>query len=1001
MSYSLIADSGVQFIRIMLDVGDFDDQHTMRFTTKVNPETFDLDFDYAVSSLESENIYSLGSLQKAGIAANIENPINEKDYSNLPNPVDEDYIFSVADLSEAIGMYRGHWISLPLFYKDLGGKTEYGPVNWARIKIGDFADESKKGVSTFKSTLLFDCNTQPDPDGDKNENPLFKTDDQQAITLGLCNVEEQLLKYTRESWNARELSRIAHDGNPPRGTNGVRYLALYLYLISWLRRTNILEQIKVFSKRNMINANVDMVIDVGNSRTCALLFDLRETDYVFSRAQRLQLNNLSGVYSPSQEPFSMRLAFHRAKFGEFPIDSRQFTWPSIVRLGEEAEDLIFNSKPSNLFGIPKINNHSSPKRYLWDEEKSEVEWEFIDDESGHALFMKGISNQFSSDGSLIDGGDFGIENRFSRKSLMTFCFIEIFAHAISQINSYAFRKENGGMNSPRNLRNIIITCPSAMSIEEQRSLRKCASDAVYALHRFYTNSYNSSFEDTPLKESIPNIIPNPKLIGKETLGPGSKNVWSYDEATCVQMVFLYSEIGKKYLNNFVEYFKTYGKVRKDNDGSSNPLTLTIGSLDIGAGTSDLMINTFKCEGEEMKNLHPINLYRESFNLAGDDLLNKLIQNEMIHGQLVSALRAINLSEEEIKMKLDTFFGSSSLMNVDGNRKRKDFNVQCSIPLAMKLLELSSQNADECKLSFEEIYIRSKPNLALLEYFHKHFGIEFQDIQWNFSPEKIDQIIKLVFDGLIRRVASVFYAYGCDFVLLAGRPTELRTVNELFLKYFPVAPNRLISLSNYRVGNWYPFQKKVGYFEDPKTIVSVGAMISYLAEQPQYMPGFNVKFDSLAKSPDSIAKYIGKYDTIRGTIPNVIISPEHDQFTIDVFSLPIVFGAKQINSEFYPSRPMFVLDFNYNGMKEKGKRSLENNYNPNSLAVEVDRQRNILLNKMPLKVKISRDKSEGLENLKIVEITDNQGGVISSRDIYLRLQTLPESAGHWMDTGILV
>lgn len=1000
MSYSLIADSGLQFIRFTLDLEDIN-QFVLRFAAKVNIETYSLDIDFAISSLESENMYFADSLHNVGIDANLNVPVDEKQYSNLPGPISEDNLFSVSDIREAIELYKGQWISIPIFYKDFGGKTEYGPLNWARIKIGEQNKEIDKDQNFFKTTLLFDTNTQIDPDNDKNENPLFKLNDQESIILGICNVEKQLIKYAQESWNSQELARIAHGDNEPDGVPGLRYLALYIYLVDWLRRKMVLDQIKVFSRKNMINANVDMVIDVGNSRTCALLFDLRDSENPFSNVQKLELNNLSGTALPNQEPFSMRLAFHKVKFGEFKIDSRQFIWPSIVRLGKEAEELIFSSKQSNLFGIPSINNHSSPKRYLWDKEKSEVEWEFIDEDSGMPLFMKGISNQFSSDGSLIDEGDFGTENKFSRKSLMTFCFIEILAHAISQINSYPFRKEHGGINTPRQLRNIIITCPSAMSIEEQKALRKCASDAALALHRFHTNSYNLAFEDTPSLESIPKVIPDEKFIGKQQNNNRKAADWAYDEATCVQMVFLYSEIGKRYLNNFDEYFKLYGKQRKGIEGFGDTQTLTIGSLDIGAGTSDIMINLYKCEGADMKYISPVNLYRESFNLAGDDLVKQIIQNEVINGQLYNALKNIGFTDEEVKKKKDTFFGASSLMNVDDIRRRKDFNVQYAIPLAMKFLELSSTNAEEHSFGFDEIFGNYMPNPLILEEFMNHFGVRFEDIQWQFSPEKVDKIIALVFDGLIRRIATVFFAFGCDFVVLAGRPTKLNEVNKLFIKYFPVPPNRLISMMNYRVGNWYPFQKRVGYYEDPKTIVSVGAMISYLAEKAHYLAGFNVKFDSLANIDNSVSKYIGRYDIARGIIPEVMIDPESNQATFEAIIFPVVFGVKQIDSVYYPSKPMFILDFNLNGIREKMNSRFGDNNSPNALASAVDNHKNHLMNKMPFQVKLSRDISKGLENLSIEEITDNQGGVISKQDVYLKLQTLPQTAGHWMDTGILI
>ena len=64
--------------------------------------------------------------------------------------------------------------------------------------------------------------------------------------------------------------------------------------------------------------------------------------------------------------------------------------------------------------------------------------------------------------------------------------------------------------------------------------------------------------------------------------------WYYDEATCSQLVYIYGEVGYKYKGNCQEFFNLYG----EKDGDEKQPHLTIGSLDIGAGTSDLMISRY-------------------------------------------------------------------------------------------------------------------------------------------------------------------------------------------------------------------------------------------------------------------------------------------------------------------------------------------------------------------------------------------------------------------------
>src|SRR5690606_30820737 len=106
----------------------------------------------------------------------------------------------------------------------------------------------------------------------------------------------------------------------------------------------------------------------------------------------------------------------------------------------------------------------------------------------------------------------------------------------------------------------------------------------------------------------------------------------YDEATAAQFVFLYAEIGERYLKNVKEYFDFYGKVRTDL-GDYDKKSLTVGSVDIGAGTTDVMIASYKYEDNSGQcKLTPVPLFWESFYKAGDDLLKELIQQLVIEGQ---------------------------------------------------------------------------------------------------------------------------------------------------------------------------------------------------------------------------------------------------------------------------------------------------------------------------------------------------------------------------------
>jgi hypothetical protein len=169
-----------------------------------------------------------------------------------------------------------------------------------------------------------------------------------------------------------------------------------------------------------------------------------------------------------------------------------------------------------------------------------------------------------SDGRIdVTGADGGRSSHYSRRSLMTFAFLEMLTQANTKINSEPYRTDVGWKTVPRKIKRIIITCPTAMSKIEREALVKCAKDAVTLYGKFvYGNA-------APVIDIIPAVRSMKDNDGS----------WYYDEATCAQLVYIYGEVGHKYKGVCSEFFNLYGKTM---DGNPQP-TLTVGSLDIGAG----------------------------------------------------------------------------------------------------------------------------------------------------------------------------------------------------------------------------------------------------------------------------------------------------------------------------------------------------------------------------------------------------------------------------------
>ena len=154
-----------------------------------------------------------------------------------------------------------------------------------------------------------------------------------------------------------------------------------------------------------------------------------------------------------------------------------------------------------------------------------------------------------------------------------------------------------------------------------------------------------------------------------------------------------------------DYFDLYGKVRNDL-GAYNKKSLTVGSVDIGAGTTDVMIAAYKQDDTGQCTLTPVPLFWESFYHAGDDLLKRLVHQLVVEGSyspVEKKLKLLGQTSEQISKLNNDFFGGDNGMSIPNRRLRSDFNLQISVPVVLRYLELLRQNAEDEILAFNDIF----------------------------------------------------------------------------------------------------------------------------------------------------------------------------------------------------------------------------------------------------------------------------------------------------------
>jgi hypothetical protein len=1003
---SLIANSGLQFYRFQVRI----DSAAMRSAKFRFFEQFDVNrmrywLDEVVLINPERGEWARKSqLESAGFLSRQGQLSDEIDFAKIDVLQESDF-YEIGNINQVLKALEHHWIPIPFFKTNNINEEFFGPTDWVRLYF------EKKQDDVLHLVLLIDTTTDPNPDQlvspELSENP-------NENVFSICGNDNLVISYLDSlkggGWVDEYISGFFNPPNADIERPFLKHIGSYVFFMRFLRSLGKLPQIHLLSDTAGA-IDVDLVIDVGNSNTCALLFE-NPTDqhFNFNAVKRLTLQDLSQPLLCHEQSFSTRLVFTEPTFGSTHSDLNQnnkFQWPSAVRIGVEAERIINDADVELRLSREIRSFNSSPKRYLWDDRPATTEWEFHANQMGvpRRVYKRGISEQLNSDGSPCNDQIFGSRSLFSRKSLMTFVFLEIYTQAIRQINSVEFRSLHGQPNSKRRLKRVLISCPTAMIRQEQIALRGCASEALTLIKRYSSFHQDSNYRKDAYDQEV-EIIPSVKDLKLDLQQLDQRKEWIYDEATSAQLVFLYAMIRHKFNGNPELLFNLYGRSRSSLNPYELPKSLTIASLDIGGGTSDLMICRYTASYSEITELTPDPLFWESFSLAGDDLLKEVIQQVIIEGQAGSESDSScsgvleNYGRKkgiaDIGRRLNGFFGKdSNNIGYKGKLMRVSFMNQIAIPIALRYLDQANRQGSN-RMTYEELFPQAKPSVELLRYFEAHFGFKFEELVWDISSEKVNEVIQHVFSKLIRQVSSIIGLYGTDLVILSGRPCAFEAIERLFLRYHPVSPNRLFNLNRHWIGRWYPFSDDNGYVQDPKTIVSVGCLISLMAGSYYKLGSFRLNTLKLKTKLISTADYIGPIK--EGFIEEVTLSPTRSEGSIVVHHLPFQIGFKSLDAALYPVRNLYTLTFNDERIREAlGRRTAESG-SSDQIRDAVEKFKLDVRKALPLRVLLTREIDTDKEVVKLQELTDVEGKELSKSYFNLSLHSLADQDGYWLDSG---
>ncbi|CAH2603541.1 conserved protein of unknown function [Rhodovastum atsumiense] len=856
-------------------------------------------------------------------------------------PDDEGFIG--LDGAAALRPFLGKWVPLPLLQihtDDVPGRRrlEAGPENWARLRIVEL-DRPEPGGLRHRAVLAIDTRCEPRGDGTPFLAPWAEVPARFAVgtrpeELAWLLDREWMGTWLAEMYRERDVNGDSHE---PDARIGCRHYAAYLTLLALLEASRALPVIRLLDlaaaeKQNAV-IDVDLVLDIGNSRSCGFLVERvpgRPAGLAESY-RRLVLRDLTACEETADRPFESRVEFAPAGFGRDELSlaagsPNAFDWPSPVRIGPEAVRLSALN-PGNL-GQTGI---SSPKRYLWDDRPAMSPWRSNQSGGSDGAIRGGYLKFLSEDGSvksLRNRPGIALRPMFSRASLYTLFLLEVLLHARAQVNSYAARYGRQYLDAPRRLARLILTLPAAMPLEEVRCVEERARAAAY----LFGDVTGQPAAGTPGQRPRAPIEVEARL----------------DEATATQIVYLYDQINHAY-RDAPAYFELVGRARPRPparataadapaspapDGAGPLPSLRIASIDVGGGTTDLAIYTYFLDDRVVV---PHETFREGFRLAGDDVLETVVMRHVLPA-VRHALAEAGLGAARAEQFLLATFRVPPANEPERQARRLVLN-HVLVPAALALLgEYEGWNpmagggtATRCigemiaPVAAGLQAVRppgtraEPPGARAADWFERRArdagagGFRLAEVALPLDFPALHATVRQTLRNALDPLLELVNRFDCDVLLLSGRAARWPALTDMVVASLAIEPNRVQPMHRYRVGAWYPYADPLGRIEDPKTTVAVGAMICRLLQGGQ--------LDNLALVDvfrvRSTARFVGLMDGER-------IREERLLFTdIDVDALPAdaepllrtlsfsgrsFLGFKQFRAARWPASPLYRIEF---------------------------------------------------------------------------------------------
>jgi hypothetical protein len=764
---------------------------------------------------------------------------------------------------------------------------------------------------------------------------------------------------------------------------------------------------------------VDLVIDFGNSRTCALALE-RGGEVDFSkRCRPLSLHTpffseLGRHVEVGQSMVSSRFVLKTPEFRAFDPDMgsrsakddkslvathyvttiregglfsrlgrkisggsaplllekvhrvvpQMFVKISPVCLGADMEGLVSNSTPLGIeanrrMKLGEVVQQSSAKRYFWDVKPSPHEWSAVPN-YGEPEFgpVKGLGKRSLLSGMML---------RFQPESGQSWG-----ESPDLPSNWQPVQRPFTSPKSPRYPRSNTLTW-SVLSILE--SAYRQVNDQNWTrdmgafsrrVIRSVIATYPSGWTTTEIERYKLKWLEAIRIFQATSLPAQAQPIeliMRLDEAVASQLPILYSSMRRLDASAVGEnWIALHGRGKDAGE-------VTVMNIDVGGGTTDVSVVKYSDQRKGVQvDLQADVLFKDSSSAAGDVLVKRIIEQLLIP--------KLPAPPADPNAYANYFAGSK---DVAGTAQRVGFLAAVLVPMAIGILKRRASPSWQPGLN-RILLSELTPSAEGLSQLFEVIGVgkvALGSVPLQIDTKEIDAIIESVFGALVKSIAKYAAVYDVDLLMVCGKPSEQPALERLIRRVLPVAAERIYFTKGYAAGDWYPFQDGVhGEIADAKSVTCVGAALER-AMSLNLVSGWTINLRNRSSHRNNWGEMPRAGHGFSG---GAFLGSEQDESAEVLLVADAKIGRKLLDASSSAPEPVYRL---------AGREKLT----PGAQVRVVFRRVNY---------EEAEDAAPGatLDGLELVSVKSQDGETDLTESFYLQLYPVSENEVNWQDSGLL-